>query len=91
VTQDAADGQGVPHEAVVVTSFGPPTTVVQVQTVVGEAVVATVIGEAVAVTVTQENVPVVTLWTVVEEEAVGGTGVALPGPVEKEEEEHKEG
>jgi hypothetical protein len=88
VTQDAG-GQGVSHEAVVVTNFGPPTTIVHVETVVGEAVVATVIGEAVAVTVMQENVPVVTLWTVVEEEAAGGTAVALPGPVE-EKEDHKE-
>jgi hypothetical protein len=76
VTQDA-DGQAVAQEAVVVTSIGPATTVVHVQTVVGEAVVATVTGEAVAVTVTQDAVAV-TLWTVVEEEAPGGTAVVLP-------------
>ena len=76
VTQDA-DEQAVAHEAVVVTNIGPATTVVHVQTVVGEAVVATVTGEPVAVTVTQDAVAV-TLWTEVEEKASGGTAVALP-------------
>jgi hypothetical protein len=86
----------VSAEAVVVTNTGPATTVVHVQTVVGEAVIATVIGEAVAVTVTQDAVPV-TLWTVVEEEAAGGTAVALPGVLvgeavkkHKEKVEHKQ-
>jgi hypothetical protein len=88
VTQDA-DGQAVSHEAVVVTSTGPATTVLQVQTVIGEAVIATVTGEAVAVTVTQDSVPV-TLWTVVEEGAPGGTAVAWPvGLVEEVEKKHK--
>ena len=95
VTHDA-DGQAVSAEAVVVTNTGPATTVVHVQTVVGEAVIATVTGEAIAVTVTQDAVPV-TLWTVVEEEAAGGTAVALPGVLvgeavkkHKEKIEHKQ-
>ena len=80
VTEDA-DGRTLSHQgAVVVTNTGPATTVLQVQTVVGEAVVATVMGDAVVQTVTQDAVPV-TMWTVVEE-APGGTAVALPeGPV----------
>lgn len=86
VTQDA-EGQEVSHEAIVVTSTGPATTVMQVQTLVGEAVVATVTGEAVAVTVTQDAVPV-TLWTVVEE-SPGGTAVALPGVLGEPKKKHK--
>jgi hypothetical protein len=92
VTQDAG-GQELSQEAFVVTSTGPAVTVVQVQTVVGEAVFATVTGEAVAVTATQDAVPV-TLWTVVEEGAPGGTTVALPegtvGQAEPEKEKEKD-
>jgi hypothetical protein len=80
VTQDADGGQELSQEAFVVTSTGPAVTVVQVQTVVGEAVVQTV---------TQDAVPV-TLWTVVGEEAAGGTVVALPeGPVKQAEPDEK--
>lgn len=89
VTQDADGWTLSRHEAVIVTSTGPATTVMHVQTVVGEAVVATVTGEAVAVTVTQDAIPV-TLWTVVEEESPGATAVALPEkPVEQAEPEEK--
>lgn len=66
-----------PAGAVVVTSVGPATTIMQVQTVVGEAVVATVTGEAVIQTVTQEAVAV-TLWTTVEEDTPEATAVPEP-------------
>jgi len=54
-----------PAGAVVVTSIGPATTVMQVQTVIGENVVATVVAEPVIRTVTQDAVAV-TLWETVE-------------------------
>lgn len=67
--EDASPGEVlVPASAVVVTELGPATTLMQVQTVVGEPVVATVLGEAVVQTVTQEPVAV-TLWTLVEGDA----------------------
>lgn len=66
-----------PAGAVLVTSIGPATTIMQVQTVVGEAVVATVTGEAVIQTVTQEAVAV-TLWTTVEEDTPEATAVPEP-------------
>jgi hypothetical protein len=61
--------------AVVVTSIGPATTVMQVQTVVGENVIATVVAEPVIRTVTQDAVAV-TLWETVEED----TPEATPPP-----------
>jgi hypothetical protein len=45
-----------PLGAVVVTSIGPATTVMQVQTVIGENVIATVVAEPVIRTVTQDAV-----------------------------------
>jgi hypothetical protein len=64
-----------PLGAVVVTSIGPAATVMQVQTVIGENVIATVVAEPVIRTVTQDAVAV-TLWETVEE----GTPEATPAP-----------
>ena len=64
----AAHEVAPPPGAVVVTSIGPATTVMQVQTVVGENVIATVVAEPVIRTVTQDAVAV-TLWETVEEDA----------------------
>ena len=58
-----------------VTSIGPATTVMQVQTVIGENVVATVVAEPVIRTVTQDAVAV-TLWETVE----GDMPEATPAP-----------
>ncbi|KAM0721632.1 hypothetical protein Q7P37_002557 [Cladosporium fusiforme] len=71
------DAAVLAQSVAVVTNLGPATTLVQVQTVVGEAVVATVTGEAVVQTVTQEPVAV-TLWTTVEEDLPAATEVAEP-------------
>ena len=76
----AAPEMAPPAGAVVVTSIGPATTVMQVQTVVGEDVVATVMAEPVIRTVTQDAAAV-TLWeTVMEEGAPEAT--QPPEPVE---------
>jgi len=64
-----------PLGAVVVTSIGPATTVMQVQTVIAENVVATVVAEPVIRTVTQDAVAV-TLWETVE----GDIPEATPPP-----------
>lgn len=64
--QGAAHDAALPPGAVVVTSIGPATTVMQVQTVIGENVIATIASEPVFRTVTQEAVAV-TLWETVEE------------------------
>lgn len=84
--KDAAAAAAAPGEegakgAVVVTRMGPATTIMQVQTIVGEAVVATVTGEAVVRTITQDAVAV-TLWTTVEED--------LPEVTEAPEKEKEE-
>lgn len=95
--KDAKPEQAPAHVAVkepganvvVVTSIGPATTVMQVQTVVGEAIVATVTGEAVIQTVTQ-NAVAVTLWTTVEEGAPEATQLAeVPKVADLLEEEEK--
>lgn len=75
------DAQGAAHDAesppgaVIVTTIGPATTVMQVQTVIGENVVATVMAEPVIQTVTQDAIAV-TLWETVEE----GTPAATSQP-----------
>lgn len=78
-----AVGEAPPPGAVVVTSIGPATTVMQVQTVIGENVIATVIAEPVIQIVTQEAVAV-TLWETVEGEVSQATPAPEPEkPVEQ--------
>lgn len=67
--------ESAPKDAVVITSVGPATTVLVVQTVAGEVVVATVVGEPVIQVVTQEEMAV-TLWTTVEESVPAATAEA---------------
>lgn len=84
----AAPEMAPPAGAVVVTSIGPATTVMQVQTVVGENVVATVMAEPVIRTVTQDAAAV-TLWeTVMEEGAPEAT--QPPEPVQAIDDEMEE-
>ena len=84
----AAPEMAPPAGAVVVTSIGPATTVMQVQTVVGENVVATVMAEPVIRTVTQDAAAV-TLWeTVMEEGAPEAT--QPPEPVQAIDDEVEE-
>jgi hypothetical protein len=80
---DAAPEIAPKVSAVVVAYIGPATTVMQVQTVIGENAVATVVAEPVIRTVTQDAVAV-TLWETVE----GDLPEATPPPevVEAKEE-----
>lgn len=78
--QDAAPEAALPPGAVVVTSIGPATTVMQVQTVIGENVIATVVADPVIQTVTQDAVAV-TLWETVEEDMPEATSPPEPGKV----------
>ena len=64
-----------PLGAVVITSIEPATTVMRVQTIIGENVIATVMAVPVIRTVTQDAIAV-TLWETVEE----GTLEATPPP-----------
>ncbi|OQO08809.1 hypothetical protein B0A48_05699 [Cryoendolithus antarcticus] len=65
-------GQHGPVAAVVVTAQMPATTLTQIATVIGEAVIATVTGPAVVHTIIQDAV-VATLWTSVQDEAPAAT------------------
>lgn len=85
-----AEARPPPPDAIIVTHLGPATTVMQVQTVVGEAIIATVTGEAIIHTVTQEPVAV-TLWTTVEEESPEETGMTEVTEVETPEDLEVEG
>jgi hypothetical protein len=73
----APEGVPPPPGAVVVTSIGPATTVMQVQTVIGENVIATVVAEPVIQTITQDAVAV-TLWETVEGDAPEATPPPVP-------------
>jgi hypothetical protein len=73
----APDAVQPPPGAVVVTSIGPATTVMQVQTVIGENVIATVVAEPVIQTITQDAVAV-TLWETVEGDAPEATPPPVP-------------
>nr|OQO24019.1 hypothetical protein B0A51_09237 [Rachicladosporium sp. CCFEE 5018] len=68
-------GQHGPVAAVVVTAQMPATTLIQIATVIGEAIIATVTGPAVVHTVIQDAV-VATLWTTVQDEAPAATSTA---------------
>jgi hypothetical protein len=75
--QGAAPDVVPPPGAVVVTSIGPATTVMQVQTFIGENVIATVVAEPVIQTITQ-NAVAVTLWETVEVDAPEATPPPAP-------------
>ncbi|KAK6437911.1 hypothetical protein LTR95_005888 [Oleoguttula sp. CCFEE 5521] len=66
-------GQHGPVAAVVVTAQMPATTLIQIATVIGGAVIATVTGPAVVHTVVRGAV-VATLWMTVQDEAPAATG-----------------
>jgi hypothetical protein len=73
----APDAAPPPPGAVVVTSIGPATTVMQVQTVIGENIIATVAAEPVIQTITQDAVAV-TLWETVEGDSPEATQPPVP-------------